>query len=266
MRAVRLVACFVPLACLLPGAAETSEITALPPLRGLGLERGIAVVSCAMPGGVFWVSQSAILDVGGAANADVLLTTAHGLPADSRSVKRDCRVLVRGKRQVIAEVWHAGGDRGGPEHDWAVLLTQHVSGAVHRWRPAQAPGEWLTGAVDRAAPVRLVRRYADESQSDCRLEAKTADPRLLLAYSCITYPGQSGLPLVIALDREPEPVLIGVNIGRQSSWAGTKLDFTSVARPLDAEISATIERAAARAAQTVWRRRGSPRVTRRDDG
>ena len=85
---------------------------------------------------------------------------------------------------------------------------------------------------------------------------------MLLAYSCITYPGQSGLPLVIALDREPEPVLIGVNIGRQSSWAGTKLDFTSVARPLDAEISATIEAAAARAAQTMWRRRGSTRPER----
>jgi hypothetical protein len=250
MRAVWLVA------WLFPGVAGASEITALPPLAGLGLERGVAVVSCTMPGGLFWVSQSAILDVGGAPN-DVLLTTAHGLPADSRSVKRDCRVLVHGKRQVIADVWHAGGDRVGAEHDWAVLLTRRISGDVHRWRPAQAPGEWLASAVDRAAPVRLVRRYADELQSNCHLEAKTADPRLLLAYSCITYPGQSGLPLVIALDREPEPVLIGVNIGTQSSWAGTKLDFTSVARPLDAEISATIEAAAARAAQKMWRRRGS---------
>jgi hypothetical protein len=226
----------------------------------LGLARGVVVINCAMPGGLLWkVSQSAILDVGDAANADVLLTSAHGLPADARSVKRDCRVLVRGKRHVIAEVWHAGGDRMGAEHDWAVLLTQRISGDVHRWRPAQAPGEWLARAVDRAAPVRLVRRYADELQSDCRLEAKTADPRLLLAYSCITYPGQSGLPLVIALDREPEPVLIAVNLGRQSSWAGTKLDFTSVARPLDAEISATIEAAAARAVQPTWWRRGSAR-------
>ena len=31
MRAVWLVACLIPVACLLPGAAETSEITALPP-------------------------------------------------------------------------------------------------------------------------------------------------------------------------------------------------------------------------------------------
>jgi hypothetical protein len=253
MRAVWLVA------WLFPWAAEASEITALPPLPGVGLERGIVGVSCTMPGGLFWVSQSAVLDVGGAANADVLLTTAHGLPADSRSVKRDCRVLVRGERHVIAEVWHAGGDRVGTEHDWAVLMTQRISGDVHRWRPAQAPGEWLASAVDRAAPVRLVRRYADELQSDCRLEAKTADPRLLLAYSCITYHGQSGLPLVIALDREPEPVLIAVNIGTLSIWAGTKLDFTSVARPLDADISATIEAAAARAARTMWRRRGSTR-------
>jgi hypothetical protein len=253
MRAVWLVA------WLLPGAAEASEITALPPLSGLGLQRGVAVVSCTMPGGFFWVSQSAILDVGGAAKADVLLTTAHGLPADSQSVKRDCRVLVRGERHVIAEVWHAGGDRVGTEHDWAVLLTQRIIGDVHRWRPAQAPGEWLASAAARAAPVRLVRRYADESLSDCHLEAKTADPRLLLAHSCISFPGQSGLPLVIALDREPEPVLIGVHIGSLWSWAGTKLDFTSVARPLDAEISATIEAAAARAAQTTWRRRGSTR-------
>jgi hypothetical protein len=207
------------------------------------------------------VSQSAILDVGDTATADVLLTTAHGLPADARSVKRDCRVLVlvRGKRHIIAEVWHAGGDRVGAEHDWTVLLTQRISGDVHRWRPARASGEWLANAVDRAAPVRLVRRYADAPQTDCHLEAKTADPRLLLAHSCATYPGQSGLPLVIALDRAPEPVLIGVHVGSQWSWAGTRLVFTRVARPLDAEISATIDAAAARAAQTARRRRGSMR-------
>jgi hypothetical protein len=233
-------------ALLIPGAAGASEITALPPPAGLGIERGVAAVSCTMPGGLFWVSQSAILDVGDSATTDVLLTTAHGLPADARSIKRDCRVLVRGKRHVITEVWHAGGDRVGAEHDWAVLLTQRIVGDVHRWRPARASGEWLANAVARGAPVRLVRRYADAPQTDCHLEAKTADPRLLLAHSCTTYPGQSGLPLVIALDGARDPVLLGVHIGSQWSWAGTRLSFTSVARPLDAEISATIDAAAAR--------------------
>jgi hypothetical protein len=119
----------------------------------------------------------------------------------------------------------------------------------------------LARAVARAAPVRLVRRYAGASQIDCHLEAKTADPRRLLAHSCFTYPGQSGSPLVVALEREPEPVLIGVHIGSQASWVGMKLDITSVARPLDAEIAAAID-AAASASQAAARRRGLPRPSR----
>ena len=40
-------------------------------------------------------------------------------------------------------------------------------------------------------------------------------------------------------------MLIAVHIGSQARWTGTKLDFVSVARPVDAEIVATIEAAAA---------------------
>jgi hypothetical protein len=40
-------------------------------------------------------------------------------------------------------------------------------------------------------------------------------------------------------------VLIAVHIGSQSRWIGSKLDFVSVARPVDAEIAAVIEAAAA---------------------
>ncbi len=84
------------------------------PLGGGGIERGIAFLRCATATeGIFRTSRGAILDVG--ATADVLLATAHGLPADAQTVKRDCRVLVRGKAHAIAEVWHAGGDRAGPK-------------------------------------------------------------------------------------------------------------------------------------------------------
>ena len=36
------------------------------------------------------------------------MTTAHGLPSEAQAVLRDCRVLVRGKRQPIVEVWRGG--------------------------------------------------------------------------------------------------------------------------------------------------------------
>jgi hypothetical protein len=100
-----------------------------------------------------------------------------------------------------------------------------------------------------------VLRYADGPQSDCHLLAETADPRRLLAHSCVSYPGTSGSPVVVADAREPSPVLIGIHVGTQMTWAGTKLSFVSVARPLDASVAAAIAAAAERAATSVGRKR-----------
>jgi hypothetical protein len=83
----------------------------------------------------------------------------------------------------------------------------------------------------------------------------TTDPRLLLAHSCVSYPGTSGSPLVVAIERERSPVLIGIHVGTQLTWTGTKLDFVSVARPLDAAVAAAIEAAADRAAVPERRKR-----------
>ena len=75
----------------------------------------------------------------------------------------------------------------------------------------------------------------------------------------MTYPGMSGSPMVVGLAVEPEPVLIAVHIGSQARWTGTKLDFVSVARPVDAEIVATIEAAAAHAIEAPSRSRRASR-------
>ena len=81
---------------------------------------------------------------------------------------------------------------------------------------------------------------------------------MLFAHSCVTYPGMSGSPMVVGLAVELQPVLIAVHIGAQARWTGTKLDFVSVARPVDAEIVATIEAAAAHlVAAASGRRRAS---------
>jgi hypothetical protein len=246
--------CFVLIAACGAGLAGAAELSAVPPLGGGGIERGIALLRCATATkGVFQTSRGALLDVG--ATEDVLLATAHGLPPDAQTVKRDCRVLVRGKAHAIAEVWHAGGDRAGPQHDWAVIVTRRIAGDVHRWRVGLVTSDWLIDAVSQGAPVSLVLRSPDASQNACRLEPETQDPRVLFAHSCVTYPGMSGSPMVIGLAVEPEPVLIALHIGSQARWIGTKLDFVSVARPVDAEIAATIEAAAAHAVEAVSVRR-----------
>jgi hypothetical protein len=227
---------------IVPGHA--AESTDLPPPSGSGIERGVAIVRCATPEQeVFWSSRAAILDV--AATLDVLLTTAHGLPLEVEQVLHDCRVLVRGKPQTIVEVWR-GGDRATPEADWAVLLTRRIGGHVQRWRAARPSLEWLVGAVAQQAPVRLVLRYADAAQSDCHLEPRTLDLQRLIAHSCVTYPGTSGSPLVMAIDGEP--TLIGIHLGTQLLFDGRKLDFVSVARPVDGEVGAAVASAIARAA------------------
>ena len=59
---------------------------AAPPAGGGGIERGIALLRCATATkGIFQTSRGAILDVG--APADVLLTTAHGLPPDAEAIE-----------------------------------------------------------------------------------------------------------------------------------------------------------------------------------
>lgn len=248
--------CLVAIAALSAPVARGAELATLSPPSGVGVERGVVVVRCRTPtDGVFWFSRGTVLDVGTPPDAaDVLLTTAHGMPADPADVERDCTVLIRGKEQAISAVWHSGGNLVSQEHDWAVILTRRITGEIHRWRPAHATDEWLVEAAARRAPVRLVLRYADGPESDCHLEPETADPRVLLAHSCIGYPGMSGSPLVVALEREPKPVLIGIHVGTALTWAGTKLSFVSVARPLDATVAAAIEAAVQRAAAPEGRK------------
>jgi hypothetical protein len=234
--------------------AAAGEVTALPAPTGSGIERGVAIVRCATPKQqVFWSSRAAILD--SAAAGDVLLTTAHGLPPETQAVLRDCRVLVRGKPQSIVAFWR-GGDPTSPEADWAVILTKRIAGDVQRWRAAGPSAEWLAAAVAAKAPVRLVLRYADSAQSDCRLEPRIPDSQLI-AHSCVTYPGTSGSPLVMAVDGEP--MLIGIHLGSQILFDGRKLDFVSVARPFDAQVGAAVASALARAASLpAPRRRAQP--------
>ena len=234
-------------------AAESGELTDLPPAGGAGIERGVALLQCSVPQSeVLRQSRATVLDVGSATRADVLLTTAHGLPSSPEQIERVCRVFVRGRDYEIGAVWHAGDHASAPEHDWAVLLLkERIKGDLLRWRAARVDESWLDGLVAEHARVRLVLRYAGSDQTDCRIESWT--PQRLLAHSCVTYPGTSGSPLVVGVDLAP--VLIAIHVGSEMRWDGTRFDLVSVARPLDAPVLAAIEAAASGASQAPLKRR-----------
>jgi hypothetical protein len=234
-------------------AASSAELTDLPPASGAGIERGVALLRCTDPESeILRHSRATVLDVGLAARADVLLTTAHGLPSSPDEIERDCRVLVRGKEYAIDAVWHAGGHASGPEHDWTVLLLgERIKGDLFRWRAAEIAESWLGELVAGSARVRFVLRYADAAQTDCRLESWTS--HRLLVHSCVTYPGTSGSPLAVGVDHAP--VLIAIHVGSELRFDGTRFDMVSVARPLDAAVLAAIEAAATGATQATDKRR-----------
>ena len=237
---------------LTAAAANGAEPTDLPPPKGAGIERGVDTLQCEAPSGLLSTSRATVLDVGLDARADVWLTTAHGLPVAPEDVRRRCHVFARGAQRAIEQVWRAHGQAADPEHDWAVLVTERIKGDLKRWRVAAVAENWLEQLVADHARVRLVLRYAEAAQTDCRLEAWTA--QRLLAHTCVTYPGTSGSPLVVGVDFEP--VIIGLHVGSQVTWDGKELDMVSVARPLDAAVIAAVEAAAALASQprANWRR------------
>jgi hypothetical protein len=230
-------------------AARAAEVTTLPAPTGAGIERGVALLRCKVPGTpTFFVSRGAVLEVGVREHTDVLLTTAHGLPPSAAEVVRNCRVLARGKEYAIADVWHAGGDALGAGNDWAVVLSKRIRGDLHRWRVGEIGDEPLAKLVADRAPVRLVMRYAGVgTHTDCRLEPRASLAPRLVAHTCTTYPGMSGSPLVMGVGGEP--VLIGLHVGSGLEWTGLKIDMVSIAQPVDAPVIAAIVAAAARASQ-----------------
>jgi hypothetical protein len=203
----------------------------------------VAIVRCAVAGGNAWLSRGAVLDVEAGRSGDVLLTTAHGLPRAEGVVLRECRVMARGKAYPIRAVWRSSGTE--PADDWAVLVSRRLAGDVQRLRPGEVTPEWLEPLAARGAPVRVVLRYAGAAQSDCRFEQRVLAPWPLVPHSCVGYAGMSGSPLVVGVSGEA--LVIGLHVGSMLEFDGTKLDFVSVGRAIDAELSAAIGAAAARA-------------------
>jgi hypothetical protein len=215
--------------------AQAVEVTSLPPPSGAGIERGVAVLRCSTDvRGVYWESRGAVLDVSAGNRSDVVLTTGHGLPVASEAVLRDCRAIARGKPYFVEAVWRTPAIEGEWQDDWAVLLTRALGDDIHRLRPGLIAPPTLARLVAERAPVRLVLRYADDKESDCRLEPSRYAQRPLISMSCVAHAGLSGTPLIAMI--EGEPIMIATLVGSRLEWDGARFSSGSVGRALDSDV------------------------------
>ena len=230
---------------------KRSELSAVPPLGGGGIERGIAFAALRdgdrrhLPdeprrhsrrrrdrATCCWRPRTACRPT--REDGEARLPRAR-----SRQGARHRRGLAR-----------AAATRAGPKHDWAVIVTQRITGDVHRWRVGLATSDWLINAVVAGSSGQSRPAFSPMSRRTTVVSRPgRQDPRVLFAHSCVTYPGMSGSPMVVGLAVEPEPVLIAV--------------AHRLAGSLDRDEARFRERRAARRCRDRRHDRGSRRARRR---
>ena len=153
--------------------------------------------------------------------------------------------------------------RDGLQNEKTILSTLEIP---REWLPRIYEGPQVTGqlraevAVSLGLPAGLlvVAGGGDNAAAaigtgiirEGVISASIGTSGVLFAHSCVAHPGTSGSPLVVAVDAGSVtvPTLIAIHIGTEMRWQGTKLDFVSVAHPIDAEVAGAIEAAARRIA------------------
>lgn len=224
-------------------------------ITGGGIERGITRILCSQDEPSRWISsRGIILNVGQPElDHDVLLAPAHGLPADSKVVERDCIIAgSHGSTEHIAAVWLAENRNVPGSGDWAVLMTRRrIQGEISRLSARFLPPDTLERLVADETSITLMMQTSSADQDDCRMLFEGLQSELHLEsgvffHSCMTWPGVSGAPIVVAIDGAP--VVIGFTIAarvRPLRYEGPL--YIGIGRAIDEQIAAAVRRATERA-------------------
>lgn len=227
--------------------AEVGAATTVLPETG-GADAGLTRVACLAEDDSY-VSRlrGVLVDVGVEHSAyEVVLTAAHGLPADVDALRRRCSVVDPEDRlYAIDMVWRPVPRGRGSVDDWAVLLTERrLEGDLDRVRVLAANQESWSRMARNEAPLRLPLRFSGGERA-CRLERpEVAGDDLaaqLFGHTCRAWSGHSGSPILTNV--EGEAYLLGIHLG--SRWIFERQASQHIGRYLDAEIIRTIRAAAA---------------------
>jgi hypothetical protein len=237
------------------GLAAAETIGPVGVLGGSGIERGVARLVCRGHAPRSWhQSRVFVIDTRAARRSgDLLFAASHGLPSDSGRIASDCAVHgVNGPPAAIVDAWRPEPPRSLTD-DWAILMTAApLAGEVGRLRMVVLEPEMLEALATDTTAIKLLL-YSDRSGlGDCSLLGApwVQGDELgsgIFAHSCRSRRGLSGSPIVVRV--AGEPVAIGINLGyrlRPPQLEGPL--FYGIGRAFDAEIAATINRAAERAA------------------
>ena len=222
-----------------------------------GAEAGLVGIECGPERGLgSHRFRGVVIDTAGAElRRDVILTTAHGFPADTDRITEACWVEGPAQRQYAIDwFWRPVARGRGSLDDWAVLVTERrLRGELAR----QPVAAWPPGgrrAARAETPVRLPLRFFAAERACTLTPSGSAQEPLsagFFSHTCRSWPGHSGSPILTA-DGGGVSV-VGIHVG--SRWIFERQASLKIGRFVDAEMLGAIRTATARAGTDRRRRR-----------
>ena len=216
-----------------------------------GAEIGLIRISCVPDGGLGSNQFRGVVIDSAAAGMrhDVILTTAHGFPADPHLVIERCSVVGPEKRQYgVDAIWRSVARGRGSIDDWAVIATdRRLRGRIERQAVRVLPPTPGPPPEAGATTVRLPLLFFGAERACSLTATESAGVYLdakLFGHTCRAWSGHSGSPILVVYDGDV--FVMGIHLG--SRWIFERQASLKIGRFVDNAVIEAIQSAIA------WRR------------